>query len=151
MKRACASLVAVYLVCHSALSDQPSKSSPAGTWTMTRRDVKGPIELIITKNRLHWTRRLDSGKLLVIEADYSVTKDNILYGIITRIDNKPPGSPPAPSEEDTFSFHFWADDDQLYVVDIRGIGFNRPEFKKRLQGRYTKKTEANPPSTDKKK
>jgi hypothetical protein len=60
---------------------------PIGTWEQTAGDVK--ITLTITADRLHITAAgKDNKPLGLIDADYSVTKDSILYGIVTSVEEE---------------------------------------------------------------
>jgi hypothetical protein len=59
---------------------------PVGTWEQSNGD--NTLTLTVTADRLHITATGKEKKTLwLIDADYSVTKDSILYGIVTSIEN----------------------------------------------------------------
>jgi hypothetical protein len=98
-----------------------------------------PTVLHLAEGRLRWLIRLPKpASDIHINAEYSVSKDNIVYALITRIDH---GTTEArfPEEDDTFSFRFRLDEDSLTVKDLKGKGFE--ELKRAAQGRYSRKTE----------
>jgi hypothetical protein len=77
-----------------------------------------------------------------VEADYGVTRDSMLFGIITKISGR--SFVNGPGEDDTFSFRFRTDPDELNVHTIRGLATG--SFK-RMAGRHTKASDdhAEPP------
>jgi hypothetical protein len=105
-------------------------------------------ELRFKEGRMTWLIPFPpSGSSVRIDAEYGTTKDSLLHGIITRIDyGETTGrvKETLPEEDDTFSFRFRVDGDQLTVKDIRGKGFE--ELKKGAQGQYKRKAES--PGTD---
>jgi hypothetical protein len=68
-----------------------------------------------------------------LEADYGLTRDSILFGIITKISGRTFVN--GPGEDDTFSFRYRADSDELNVRPIKGLA---ADSLKRMVGRYTK-------------
>lgn len=136
-----------------AADDKPSPNNPIGEW-QTPDNKDGVMRLTTIRfsdHRLIMTHKPGvSSPVTLIEADYSITKDGILYGIVTRID-KPESMKDGPEEEDTFSMRFRVDDDVLNVKEIKGKGFESPGLK-RFLGRFKKSSE--PPKViiqDKKK
>jgi hypothetical protein len=86
MKRALLLAAAVVAVmCMVAAQDSPGPSRgyrPVGTWEQTSGDTR--ITLTITPDRLHVAALgKDNKPLWLMDADYSVTKDSILFGIVT--------------------------------------------------------------------
>ncbi len=60
---------------------------PVGTWRAVgdTRGMGATIE--IKENRLRWLFPAGYGSMTVtLEADYSITKDSYIYGIVTRLD-----------------------------------------------------------------
>ncbi len=104
---------------------------PSGEW---RQDTGSSITFK-TPNRLTWKVVTDKGhEVISFDADYGVTKDSRIYGIVTKSMYKP-GS--MPSEDDTFSFRFRIDEDELNVKDVKGSGFEQLKVYK-VDGRYKK-------------
>lgn len=66
----------------------PAKGDrPIGTWEQTTGDVK--ITLTVAADRLHISAAgKDNKPLWLIDADYSITKDSILYGIVTSVEEE---------------------------------------------------------------
>ncbi len=116
----------------SSQNPQPSGNSPIGTWKKT--EMPAPSHsgtLTITAEKLIWvdgTNRL--------EADYGLTRDSMLFGIITKISGQTFLN--GPGEDDTFSFRFRADSDELNVRGIKGLASANLA---RIVGRYTKVTD----------
>lgn len=104
----------------AGFSDEKPKqlgNSPVGVWKKIEVPNRaGRTELTITTDKLTW---IDSGNR--VEADYSVTKDSILFAIITKIAVIQPTNGP-PNEDDTFSFRFRADEGELNIRALKGLG-----------------------------
>jgi hypothetical protein len=109
-----------------------SKNDPQGTW-------KGADTLLTLKNgRLSWVYSAHAPAMTIrLEADYSTTKDSLLYAVITKISYgiSVKGEAKA-GEDDTFSFRFRVDENELRIRDIKGKGFE--EMSKLFAGRYMK-------------
>jgi RNA polymerase sigma factor (sigma-70 family) len=121
---------------------------PLGHW---EREV-GPyhVTLRVEPDRLFGTfvvKENDQKFTCVVEADYSVTKDSVLYGVITGVEN--PGNAKAELElnqfvDVPFSAHFRVDDSILTIknlkfIELDGNGKNG-EAGAIIQGRYKKKS-----------
>ena len=120
----------------SSQNPQPAGNSPIGTW----RKTEMPVTLTITAEKLIWvdgTNRL--------EADYGLTKDGMLFGIITKISGQTFVN--GPGEDDPFSFRFRADSDDLNVRAIKGVASSNLA---RMAGRYTKVTDEGPETSPRK-
>ncbi len=140
----------VVLVLLLALSLAPTPSSnaqkydldkPTGEWKS-----QGGTNTITFKsgNRLVWQIGQPSGQgFALIEADYATTKDSRIYGIVTKIVSNAGTAQSLPEEDDTFSFRFRIDEDELSVKDVKGKGF---EQLKSAAGRY-KKVDEKPATT----
>lgn len=106
-------------------------NSPIGIWLKADASSRaGRTELTITPDKLTWT---DNGDRL--EADYGVTKDSILFGIITKIVVRSTSPGGFPNEDDTFSFRFRADEGEMNVRALKGLGIDRLAA---IAGRYKK-------------
>jgi hypothetical protein len=89
--------------------DKPIElTRPVGAWM----NGDGGL-LTITPDRVTW-RMLLKGS--TVKADYSITKDSVLYAVITQV------SPPIKEleEGDTFSFRFRVDEGTLNLRELRG-------------------------------
>jgi hypothetical protein len=140
----------------AAAKAQPA-ARPLGTW---ERDV-GPnhITLRIEADRLYGTATLmvdkDKKLTLSMDADYSVTADGILYGVITGVD-----VPDVPNDsadvvelaavlpDQPFSVRFRVDRGSLTIKDLRCLDIGVNTDKKALgdllfvMGRYKRKATA---------
>ena len=110
---------------------KPRVNSPIGIWLKADGSSRaGRTELTITPDKLTWTDGADR-----LEADYSVTKDSILFGIITKIAVRAKLNEVIPNEDDTFSFRFRADEGEMNVRALKGLGFVHLAA---IAGRYKK-------------
>lgn len=129
-----ASVVAFVGVAGIDSPDEKTKqqtNSPIGTWLKIDTPSRaGRTELTITPDKLTWTDGADR-----LEADYSVTKDSILFGIITKIAVRAKANEAIPNEDDTFSFRFRADEGEMNVRALKGVGFVNLAA---IAGRYKK-------------
>jgi RNA polymerase sigma factor (sigma-70 family) len=121
---------------------------PLGHW---EREV-GPyrVSIRIEPDRLFGTfigKENDQKVTWVVEADYSVTKDSVLYGVITGVEN--PGNAEAELEvnqfvDAPFSAHFRVDDNILTIKNLKFLELNgngkNGEAGAIIQGRYKKKS-----------
>ncbi len=154
-------------------SEKESKgpAKPVGLW---KRDVAGVCQITfrVEDNRLFATCRLtkeDEVSVIEIEGDYSVTKDSVLYGVVTSVEVKAADSKPEELLEtranankfidQPFSLRFRVDDGVLTVKDLKfgGIGLRNAETRDReyeilavMVGRYSQgtppgRTTRNPP------
>lgn len=111
---------------------QPAANSAVGAWRkIDSPPLNHPATLTITAEKLVWvdgTNRL--------KADYGVTRDSMLFGIITKISGQTFVN--GPGEDDPFAFHFRADSDELNVRGIKGVASANLA---RISGRHTKGTD----------
>jgi hypothetical protein len=124
-------------------------NDPTGTWELKASSGGTSIESTLTMKdgRFRWslpsrwkgTREKGQTVSVTLEGDYSVTKDSIVYGIVTKVTLVHSGTDTPtgfPEEEDTFCFRFRVDEDELNVKALKGKGF---EELKGATGRYKKK------------
>jgi hypothetical protein len=122
---------------------------PVGTW---HRSVEGcQVTLHVEGDRLTGTARVtEGGKGLVLSlrGDYSVTKDSVLYGVITDLECKEGGEKKAEESflfiDQPFSARYRVDGEVLIVKDLRFGEFGLAGKDKNselalLLGRYKKK------------
>jgi hypothetical protein len=115
----------------SPQSSQPAVNSPVGIWRKVEAPGRvAPATLTITNDKFSFSDGADR-----LEADYGLTRDSILFGIITKISGRTFVN--GPGEDDTFSFRFRADADELNVRGIKGVA---SDSLARIVGRYTKGT-----------
>jgi hypothetical protein len=126
---------------------------PDGHWTIGEaRGGRPDVEMKAANGRVTWKVSLPASVVRVVhlEADFSVTKDSICYGIVTKTDYRQVDAKTKeklPEVDDTFSFRFRADDDELNVRDLKGKGFDQLKM---IAGRYKKRLES-PRDKDKRK
>ena len=128
--------VLVILVAGDVLAADPPKP-PVGKWAANGHNSSSTLDL--KEGRLTWD--LGSGLAnLTIHADYSVTKDGVLYAVITKVETNVAENKPV--KDDTFSFRFMVDGDDLNVKDIKGKPFDAIGIKTAAQERHQKQPEA---------
>jgi RNA polymerase sigma factor (sigma-70 family) len=133
---------------------------PLGAW---ERDVGGyHMTLRIETDRIYGTysgNDKDAKFAFVLDADYGVTKDNVLYGVLTGGDAEGEGDKAAKDEmaeaalgittlvDCPFSFRYRVDGNVMVVKDPKFGGIAAANKGKDdlalMQGRWKKKTEAN--------
>lgn len=95
-------------------SAAPEKQRPVGTWTRTAGTAK--ITFHIHKSSLRCT--LEEGeRQLTVEADYSVSKDGVLFGRVRQVEKK--GFENAPEVGALFSFRFQQKGNILTISDLQ--------------------------------
>jgi hypothetical protein len=115
----------------AATPDEPKTievARPVGIWS----NMHSPLE--IKQDRLVWNVNHPSMGTITLKADYSITKDSILYAVITEVGRKNKEI----EEGDTFSFRFRVDDDTLNLKELRGKFVSEPKLKDQLEGIYRK-------------
>ncbi len=122
---------------------------PIGTWV---REVDADTRITATfdEDRLTATAEFpDSGErvTLTIDADYSINKESVAFGVITGVEcsatNQEPGAAWQQLVGQPFAFGFRADGEVLAVKDVRFAAVNRADGSNQLggalaaiQGRY---------------
>lgn len=111
--------------------------SPAGHWQRSTAGDKrkAQINIHIDDERVAFTIVATYGGdpvTTTIQADYSVNKESLLYGVVTSADtqlpegaNAPPLGVTWPEEDQLFSFRFRVDGDTLTVKDVRFPGLSK--------------------------
>jgi hypothetical protein len=106
-------------------------NSPLGTWE--RRLEDGRIELTFDAKRIHGRlENAGSKKADVFDADYTISPDGTLYGLITILDTEGGSSNIEARSDIPFCLHFRREGDVLAVKDIK---MAEHDFKA-LPGRY---------------
>jgi hypothetical protein len=134
MKRTAALLLVVFAASLAGADDKKKENSPEGEWSLDSQTLK------IGKGRLVWKTQTTDTQTVTIHADYSTTKDSLLYAVVTKMDygTAQKLKDKLPDVDDTFCFRFRVDDDELSIRDVKGKGF---EELKKAAGRY-KQTQA---------
>ena len=137
---ALALLVVVVLAVEYASSGQKTADAPGakkegalkrpeGTWRRTVGDDK--LVFHIRKHVLHF-KLVAGDKTVSSAADYSVTKDGILFGRISKIEA---GGDNGPKPGILFSFRYAVKDGTLTISDYQGPGGD--EARQIIEGDYT--------------
>jgi hypothetical protein len=87
---------------------------PVGTWT--RSDGDRSVSFKINKANLRCTLT-EGDKSLVVDADYGVSRDGVLFGRISKVEKK--GVEGGPEEGMLFSFHFSRKGDTLTISNLQ--------------------------------
>ncbi len=124
MKLFTAALALAVAMSASALHAQ-QMVKPLGKWE--RKSGKNHVTLIVEDNRLHMI--LAGENVGALHADYSMTRDGVVYGVITSVEF---------DEEDNdstnalfnrpFSFRFRVDEGALIVYDAKGRDKDKDEI-----------------------
>lgn len=104
---------------------------PQGRWE--RKTGKTQVSLTMTGDRLHVT--MTGERSFVLHADYSMTRDGILFGVFTSVDSEDEDV----SEElvdNPFSFRFRVDEGTLIIRDFRSTTGSGDKKDNPLVGRF---------------
>jgi hypothetical protein len=116
---------------------------PVGRWEHKLPKGNG-VTLVLEDNRLHLSMKSDTR--LVLHADYALTRDGVLYGVVTSAE-APDG--PDTDEQDLmdepFSIVYRVDEGSLVIRDVRSGTLTKEEVAL-IVGRYEKNSP--PPSTE---
>jgi uncharacterized lipoprotein YbaY len=94
-------------------ADAPAKK-PAGSWTRKA----GDMTITFTFKADSLEARVSNGTTIEVQADYGLTKDGTLFGIVTKATKT--GTDQGPSEGDLFSFRVKVEKDTLTISDLKG-------------------------------
>lgn len=113
-----------------AAEDTP-RTKPVGAWERSIGDVTSSMKFTADSLTLVLSRNGDS---VTVEADYGVTKDGWLFGIVTNVTKN--GTDLGPAVGDLFRFRIKADKNQLTISEIKDAG---DRVKQALEGDYQRK------------
>lgn len=101
-------------------------TKPLGKWE--RKIGKNHITLIVEDNRLHMISAGES--MATLHADYSITRDGVVYGVVTSIecDDDDNGDSTKEMFDAPFSFRFRIDEGALIIHDAKGRDTGKDEF-----------------------
>jgi hypothetical protein len=113
-----------------------------GTWTHTATvdDHEVKVTLDLTANTIHCTIRTKEGSAtwtLTVEADYVLSRDGVVVGILAP-GKASPKEKKDDSKERTFTCRITAEKDGIVVSDVAQGGGYEEQAKKVLEGRYRK-------------
>jgi hypothetical protein len=120
-------------------------SSQVGTWTHTATvgDHRVKVTLDVTANTIHCTLRTEEGAAAVtitVEADYVMSRDGIVAGILAPGKAPPKGSATKDEkggvEERAFTCRVNVEEKALVLSDLGGGGSDKDQIKKVFEGRY---------------
>jgi hypothetical protein len=122
-----------------------SPNRPDGHWLLRGNELRA------RDGRMTWRSPVG----FTLTADYSVTKDSMCYGIVTKTEYHllldPKLKEKLPEVDDTFSFRFRVDDDEMNVRDLKGKGFDQLKNAVGRYERYGKKDKDKDKGRDKDK
>jgi hypothetical protein len=115
----------------SARAEKPRPAKPTGTWEHKVGDTQ--VKLQVRADSLHFSI-IGAGVTIDVDADYGVTRDGTLFGIITKV--KAEGTDRPPTEGKLFSFHVAVANNVLTVKDLKGT--DNGEARQLVEGEYKK-------------
>jgi len=131
MRYAVALVVAV-VVLVPVRSEEVTPKNLAGTWTRT---VEGRTIKFDIKEKGLTVTLVDGNTSVEAEAEYAITKDGVLFGIITKV--KKTGTDGGPTEGELFSFKPAVEKGKLTISDLNGTKIN-DGARKLVEGEYSK-------------
>jgi hypothetical protein len=108
-----AGLTTLSVLLSLAAADAPA-GKPLGIWKRSFGDNQ--VLFTITADGLRCQIRTDNGGTLDIHADYGVTRDGVLFGILTRVEAN---GAEGPAAGDLFSFRFALEKGVLTIKDLK--------------------------------
>ncbi|MFL5240960.1 MAG: hypothetical protein ACJ8FY_02540 [Gemmataceae bacterium] len=121
---------------NSARAEEKSPKKPLGAWTRTSGDQKITFDF---KSDALLVTIAAGNETIKVDADYGVTKDGRVFGIITKVTKPGEGGP---SEGDLFSFKFTAVDNKMTIEDLKGTKHSG-EAEQLVHGEYEKEKKDN--------
>ncbi len=109
--------------------EPPTSRKPLGTWQ--KKFEENQIQFEVKPDTFRVTVTTPD-VTIEADADYAVTKDGILFGVIRKVDKK--GICAGPMEGDLFSFRYTVNNNVLTIKDLHGT--DNEEAKQLLQGEY---------------
>lgn len=123
----------VALVAFPVFADKPT-TKPKLEGSFSRSIGEGDVTLDFSGGLLKIVINT-SGAELTSTSDYGVTKDGVLFGVMTKVDAKGIDNPPEVGFP--FSFKVERKDDELTVSELRGT--DSDVAKRLMEGKYKKK------------
>ena len=114
--------------------DAKAKEPPVGTWvretTVNGAKVKLTFEVEADRLRVTYADKTHPSYYL-LDCDYGVTKDFVLFGVVNSVDGEPSERP----TDKPFRMRYRVDGDSLTIKDVSME--NCPGIVSRMEGRYT--------------
>jgi hypothetical protein len=126
----------IAVIASPARSDEGYPARPLGVWerVLQKDDEAGKVTFYILPQRIHWTivdAKTRAG--LLLSGDYSVTKDSVLYGVLSSVEPYVDGKTDIDPDQ-MFRFRFRIDGEYLTVKDFNMPG--QSDAKVLMAGRY---------------
>lgn len=131
-KRVAGLVLCVFCVA-SACAEEAKSKKPLGSWERKAGDKT--IQFHFKNDALSVVLK-EGGNGLQVDSDYGVTKDGVVYGIVTGV--KKDGVDGGPQEGHLFSFRVAVDKDTLTIKEINGSEKPSEEAKQLIEGEYKK-------------
>ncbi len=119
----------------SAAEKAEKAKKPTGAWTHTVNDCT--VTFTFEHNALQCDITKTDGEAVHIETAYGVTPDDLLFGVVTKVEKK--GTDAGPEKGDLFSFEYKIEKDELTLSDLNGSKPISDEAKQLLTGQFMKK------------
>jgi hypothetical protein len=106
---------------------QSENVKPIGKWV--RKTGKSQVVLEMEEGRLHVRLSGNGDKTLILHADYNVTRDRTLYGVVTSAECEEDESDEAEHDlvDQPFSCRFRVDEGVLVIREVKFAPFDRKE------------------------
>jgi hypothetical protein len=127
--------VGLLLLTAAAPADEPAARTKKllGTW---ERSAGGTKIMFQFKADLIRVTVEDGGTTVDVEGDYGVTKNGMVFGIVTKVTKT--GTSDGPSEGDVFRFRFTPDGKKATLDELKPAN---EEVKKIIEGTYERKAD----------
>jgi hypothetical protein len=130
-------VVGLLLTASGRTEDKPKDKAakkPIGTWT--REVNNNTLTFAIRAEDMTISVKDGDGNTIEVEAAYAVTKDNVLFGTMTKVTKK--GIEGGPDKGDLFSVTISVNDKEMTISDLKGTHAN-DDARKLVEGVYKKK------------
>ncbi len=121
---------------YPARAEDKAPKKPLGAWTKSSGDQKITFEF---KPDAMLVTIAVGNETIKVDADYGVTKDGRVFGIVTKVMKPGEGGP---SEGDLFSFKYTAVDNKMTIEDLKGTRHSG-EAEQLVHGEYEKEKKDN--------
>jgi hypothetical protein len=128
--KAVLAVVAVLMAGVALRAEGTPGKKPTGNWE--RKVGDSSVKINFKPDTVRFTVS-SADATIDVDAEYSVTKDGLIYGVICKVEKK--GTCGGPSEGDLFSFKCKIDKDTMTISDLKG-STESEEAKQLVQGDY---------------
>lgn len=137
LRRMLAAMVVLAVAVPVLADDKVDAKKLKGKWEREICGVKLLYEFKNDKEMKAFLTPPNAEKPTVVEIDYTLDKEGILTGVITKVDT--PDGQGGPNKGDKFTFKIELGKETFIVSDFKGI--EGDEVKKMVEGEYKKKTD----------